>query len=716
MSPRHLLRPLCALALCLCAAVAPAQTFYSPAYANGQVPDGETIFQPEWIVETTLMARRSSPTLADFDGNGSLEIIFGTLDGRLHVLDSHTGQEAPNWPQQLSAPIDSTPAVGDVDGDGQPEIIATCGVADSSWVPRGAWGPQANGALYVFNADGTVVTHGETMDWWNMATGVLEPDGFTEGIIANPAVGDIDGDGVDEIVAGGFDFFLYAINAVGGAREVNAAGTVDRMNLEAQKPFIGSVYRLDADNDGRWDEDPPGDWTPFPHGNGLPGFAGVDDDGDGLIDELGIDVNGDGYPEGSAAHPMDDDEDSDHPLLPAPNMALVDEDALEWPHFVSDTIWGSPALCDLDGDGQLDVIQPADYSDQYSRGRLHVLSGTSVPLLGWLNVDLPSLVWTPISCADVDHDGTVEIFMGTNSWWHPDNPAWGGGHIFGLNHDGTEIRDGDCNPATFGIFAQTEPSSGYFLPGQKPYVMGAPALGNLDDDADLEIVVGSYSQTEGHIWAWNPDGSLLPGFPISSQFGANNWGPIFNGVTLADIDGDGDIEIIALTGHAFLVAYHHDGTPVQGTPFWGIDLHDGRGVQFFGAFQSMPAVGDVDNDGLVEIVFTGRDHSILGDGRGLIVCIEAGPYNPMGMEWPMMSANAQNTGVYREVEELIVPGDVNEDGEVNIGDLVRMRNALSGEHPVDPTAMGYINGVQITGDAEFTEADLNALIDMLLGR
>jgi hypothetical protein len=43
--------------------------------------------------------------------------------------------------------------------------------------------------------------------------------------------------------------------------------------------------------------------------------------------------------------------------------------------------------------------------------------------------------------------------------------------------------------------------------------MGTPALGNIDDDADLEIIFGGYSSS-GKLFAINPDGSNVSGFPF----------------------------------------------------------------------------------------------------------------------------------------------------------------------------------------------------------
>jgi hypothetical protein len=697
-----------AATVCTCPLV--AQTFYSPANPNGMINDADTILRPQWMHETSLIIRRSSPTLADLNGDGDLEVIVGDLAGDVHVLDPVTGEEMPGWPQRLTAAIDSTAAVGDVDGDGQPEIVISCGVPDAGQLPAGSWSAQQSGAIYVFNPDGSLVLRFATQDWLNHTAETVGPDGFTEPVNNSPALADLDGDGILEIVQGTHDRFIYALNVVGGAAEYRPDGTLAQYDTTVTGPCAGSVFRLDNDGDGRWDEDPPGEWTPFPYGDGAPGWRGVDDDGDGLIDESGIDTNGDGYPDHSVAHPVDDDEDSDNPFDASINWDRVDEDGFEWPHMGGDSIWASPAIADVDKDGFLDVIQPVD---RLEGTKMFVLSRCACSLPGWDNVALASNVWTPVSCGDVDGDGFLEFFMGTNTWYSPDFTAWRGGFIFGLNHDGTEMRDGDGNPATFGIFNTTAPNPWDPDVNNRPFVMGAPAIGDLDGDGQPEIVVGGARPPA--LCAWNGDGSNVPGFPVSATFptyeGPRDIGWVMGSPILVDLDGDGDVEICFQTASAYFIAYRHDGTVFPGTPFWGIDF--GSGVKWFGDTWSTPAAGDIDNDGRIEIVFAGRDHSIVDQGHGRIFCIEGGPYNPLGQQWPMLSANAQGTGVYQDPRQGGLRGDVNEDGGVDSADLVRMRNALQGTEPLDPDGKGYINSL-VNSDLVFDQRDFDALVDLLL--
>lgn len=80
-----------------------------------------------WFYRTGAHAQ-ASPVIADLNGDTRMEVIFTAYDGKLYILN-HDGTVfnpggAP-WPQAMGFAGDSisSPAVGDVDGDGQPEIV-----------------------------------------------------------------------------------------------------------------------------------------------------------------------------------------------------------------------------------------------------------------------------------------------------------------------------------------------------------------------------------------------------------------------------------------------------------------------------------------------------------------------------------------------------------------------------------------------------------------
>lgn len=117
-------------------------------------------------------------------------------------------------------------------------------------------------------------------------------------------------------------------------------------------------------------------------------------------------------------------------------------------------------------------------------------------------------------------------------------------------------------------------------------LIAAPAVGNIEGDWRPEIVVGS---VDGYLHSVNRDGSINWSVDTEKRIG--------NAVSLADLDGDGYLDIVLTqygggTGSSVRI---FDGTGIEWEGNWPLKIA-GLGI-------SEPAVGDVDDDGDIEISF-----------------------------------------------------------------------------------------------------------------
>ena len=317
----------------------------------------------------------ASPALADLDGDRKLDAVFGAADQRIYAVKGN-GRPVPGWPvlardEQAGgdvAKILSSPAIGDLDGDGSPDVVEGTAEAYGST-------PSTSGRVYAFSA------RGQPLPGWPVAPPALAADAVPlagEGVPVSPQLADVDGDGKDEVAVAAFtgqpelyrgdgarlsgpagsQSRFQATGRGGSSRSTSTAvlalganGAFGRTSPDGPLRYFGGLVdeRLAAAQSspsvkidfehvlGGWDAR-SGEWLPpypFPiEGWQLPSAPAI------------ADVDGDGRAEVIAG--------SSGNVLHA-----IREDGSEpggWPKDTGGWLLASPAVGDVDGDRRLEVV------------------------------------------------------------------------------------------------------------------------------------------------------------------------------------------------------------------------------------------------------------------------------------------------------------------------------------------------------------------------
>ncbi|MDX6211558.1 MAG: hypothetical protein QOF82_645 [Frankiales bacterium] len=192
-----------------------------------------------------------------------------------------------------------------------------------------------------------------------------------------------------------------------------------------------------------------------------------------------------------------------------------------FPVFLKDTVWSSPAVADIDGDGWPEIAFGYDCAgvkgqDCYKHpgGYVGVLRHDGKWQKGWPKWQ-PQVIWSSPAIVDLFGNGKKEIVVGTGAM-----------------------------PNTTGRRVLAFTSGGHYVPGfpsaQKEEVTASPAIGDVDGDGKKDIV---YVSNDGILHVVNRAGKIT-----ASTCLAGSWHtcPISYraNAAIADVNNDGKMDII----------------------------------------------------------------------------------------------------------------------------------------------------------------------------
>ncbi len=200
--------------------------------------------------------------------------------------------------------------------------------------------------------------------------------------------------------------------------------------------------------------------------------------------------------------------------------------------------YSSPAVADLDGNGTMEVVASA-----YS---IVALKGTTGELLWRVNPgkDRSSApgysrrTWPGIWIKDVDGDSSLDIIT-----------AHSGGYVSVYNN------------------------RGYFKPGwpQRPIKneLRGLVVSDIDRDGTSEIIVTGATYGKTNTWVFEHDGKKRAGWPQLSNSSGSAYGVFNDNAWVADLNNDGQEEIVVPSDVTTLCAYKPDGTQLAASSIYG---------------------------------------------------------------------------------------------------------------------------------------------------
>jgi len=614
----------------------------------------DSVFTPSGVAVLNF----SAPEFCDFDGDGDFDLLMGnSSSSRVSYFRNIGTKTNPRFLQDTSI-LSSIYANGYVGTNSDyPVAVDLSGDSLTDLIIGGF-----NGSLYYKNIGDS------THPVWQKDTAIFASVNTVIGTDSKPAFADLDGDGDLDMLVGIGESFFGGVTAgiTMGFRNTGSKflpNFVQDSTLVVGIPDIGrNAYPVlrDLDNDGKID---------LLFGRDLLTFVYYKNTGTANV-----------------------------PVWTSNSLFSGTE---------AKTYWKDPSLCDLDGDGDLDLIYGTSDGTFYFYQNIGTASTPQFQYNpAYFQVIRIDGNAASVSFADFDHDGDNDFVSGD----------WLGKFQYFRNDGSSTSPKFTRTTTSFSSITVTSYSAPVFVDidgdGDYDIVSGAldgkiycfinsgssfsqnttlfagidagwqsaPALADLDGDGDLDMIIGAedadslrfYKNVSG---AFITDNSFIDG--VTS--------PSYGHPTFADVDNDGDYDLIIGGISGNLRFYENVGS--KSLPFWG--RFDEVFANVSVRQNAAPGFADLDGDGKVDIVlgeYNGnfslfknmmptevRRTSGVSPGEFALLQNYPNPFNPVTVISYQLAANSFVTvKVYdflgREVATLV-------NGELNEGTYTLQWNA-----------------------------------------
>ena len=257
-----------------------------------------------------------------------------------------------------------------------------------------------------------------------------------------------------------------------------------------------------------------------------------------------------------------------------------------WPQMIygEPYVWigmVSPVITDLDNDGIKELVVTTQGNSQGHLSTLYIFEADG-GIRAQVDVDYYFDPTEFPSIADIDNDDEMEIIM----------------ECTGPSDNQILIFDSQGNlEQNFAIEFQMSDD-----------LFGSTVLADVNQDSTLEIIYGGWYLDGARLVVLDNNGNNMPGFPVLLE--ENNGLCQTNTPAVGNLDDDDDWEIVTIS--------HKNNTPPDTTNIRAYNIDGSLlWVQKIGSISNCdPVIGDVNNDGFNEVIFNSEDGVYILDKNG----------------------------------------------------------------------------------------------------